>query len=125
MLYDEPPPLPDDYRWRDREPRHSGLGLASFVTSIVGVFLLVATFIATLFINLMTPGGTKPDSPESTILNILFFSILGVLVIALALGICGVMQKDRKAGWAIAGTIISGLVLSVLVVEMVLTRAAK
>ncbi|MEZ5990615.1 MAG: hypothetical protein R3F30_16175, partial [Planctomycetota bacterium] len=62
IYYDEPPPDPNRYGQSARKPARSGLGVASFVTSIVAVIVLFAMFGLAWFANQLTPGGLKEGS---------------------------------------------------------------
>lgn len=94
----------------DRPP-HSGLGIASAAISLVvgaGIFLdiLVAGFISA-----SSPGGMADDSPEAIIIGLMLFLFLAGAIIALALGIAGLSQKDRQKVFPVIGTVLSALIV--------------
>ena len=98
--------------------KHSRFGIASFITSISGVILIVVFFIAAI---MQYSGSEEPDS-ESTaaiITGLLFFFSVFVDFIALVLGIVGLYSKDKKKIFALLGTIFSSVTILILIVSLV------
>ena len=89
--------------------KHSGLGIASFVTSIVsGLFIFLLIVVAGVM-EVSTPGGIDEESATAVIVGLFIFAFLGSSLVALGLGIAGLLQKDRKKIFAILGTIFSAV----------------
>jgi hypothetical protein len=89
-------------------PRHSGLGIASFVISLVaGALLLLFVGIAGV---LTVSGGLDENSPQAVMLGLLIITILIVVLVALGLGIGGLVQRERKKIFAALGTIFSAAI---------------
>lgn len=91
-------------------PRHSGLGIASFVISLVaGALLLLFVGIAGV-LTVTQPGGLDENSPQAVMLGLLIITILIVVLVALGLGIGGLVQRERKKIFAALGTIFSAAI---------------
>ncbi len=89
------------------ELKHSSLGVASFVTSIVsGLFIFVVIVFAG-FVEVSTPGGMDEDSAVTVGLGLLLFLFGFVLLVALGLGIAGLVQNQHKKLFAVLGTVFS------------------
>ena len=91
--------------------KHSGLGIASFVTSVVSCVLIFILIMIAGAIELSTPGGMDEESAAAIIVGLCLFLFLGFAVLALGLGIGGLIQKDRKKIFAILGTVLATFVL--------------
>ncbi len=93
------------------EQKHSGLGIASFITSIVSGILLFLVFIIAGFMEASTPGGMDEESAGAIMLGLFLFALLGGELVALGLGIGGLLIKERNKIFAILGTIFSAVVI--------------
>ena len=99
------------------ERKHSGLGFASFIINIAVIFIVLVTLaLSNLFDPLL---GRIP-------LSIYFVSPF-VSMLALGLGIAGLLQKDRKKVFAILGTLLSLLILlfSVCVASLLIFQVSS
>ena len=67
------------------EQKRSGLGFASFVTSIIVGILFFLWLIADLVMSFNTPGGLRTNSVQAVILGLLFFVLLFGSFVALGL----------------------------------------
>jgi hypothetical protein len=92
------------------EQKHSGLGIASFITSIVSGILIFLLIVIAGAMEVSTPGGMDEKSAGAMMVG-LFFVFLGASLVALGLGIAGLLQKDRKKIFAILGTIFSAVTI--------------
>lgn len=106
------------------EPKHSGLGIVAFLLSLVaalGLFGLIA--IAAL---LSMARHAPPEARHVGQVLFLLFLIGLVLVnlLALGLGIAGLMQPQRKKIFAVLGTVFAGLQVA-MVLLFVAIRAAE
>lgn len=90
---------------------HSGLGIASFIISMITGLL---TFLAIVFAGVMeatTPGGMDPESAGAIILGFFLIACLCGLLVAIGLGIGGLVQRDRKKLFAVLGVTFSAVIL--------------
>ena len=88
-------------------PKHSGLGISSFVISIItGVLMFVLIVIAGVM-EVSTPGGIDENSASAVIVGLFIFALIAVDVVALGLGIAGLTQKDRKQISTVLGLVFS------------------
>jgi hypothetical protein len=87
--------------------KHSGLGIASFVTSIVSSVSLFLTFLVAGVLEVSTPGGLDEESAAAIVVGLCMFAFLFVALVSLGLGIGGLIQKDRTKLFAVLGTVFS------------------
>jgi len=117
-----------EYGESARENRHSRMGIASFVISILATVLIVTLFIiavvigASAFGNVQDPQTIDPqslqDSPALAGLAAVGLGILASIVfylIGLVLGVAGIIQRRRKRLFAVLGAVFNGIVLLVVV----------
>ncbi len=90
------------------EQKHSGLGIASFVTSIAAGILLIASSVVAFSMEYAA-------SDADGIFFLFVFTVFIADLVALGLGIGGLCQKDQKKIFAILGTVISALVGMVMI----------
>ena len=97
------------------EQKHSGIGIASFVISIVaGILIFIVLGIAGS-LEASTPGGIDENSTEAVMIGLAIIGLLFLNVLSVGLGIGGLLQKERKKIFAILGTVFSSfLILSVI-----------
>ena len=89
------------------EPKYSGLGIASCIISIVvGLFIFVL-FVVAGVMEASTPDGIDESSPIAVALGTCILGALVVDLVALGLGIAGLVQQDRNKLFAILGTVFS------------------
>lgn len=105
--------------------KHSGLGIASFVTSIVSGILMFALFVIAGVVQASTPGGMDEQSPIAVVVGLGLFAFLFVALVALGLGIGGLLQKERRKLFAILGTVISAATVLGSVALLALGLAMK
>jgi len=82
------------------EQKHSGRGIASFITSVVSGLMLLVFFAA-------TRGGVEGGSEEAKMVVFALLAFFITSLIGLGLGIAGLFQIKRKKVFAILGTVIS------------------
>jgi hypothetical protein len=58
-----------------------------------------------------TPGGMDEDSAGAVMVGLILFAFLGAALVALGLGIGGLLQKERKKIFAILGAVFSSVCL--------------
>ncbi|MCG9720890.1 hypothetical protein [Shewanella sp. Isolate7] len=91
--------------------KHSGLGIAAFILSILSTLLIFALVTIAGVLEATTPGGIDETSPEAIIVGMLIFAFIGLALVGLGLGIGGLNQKQRKKIFAILGTIFSSVTI--------------
>jgi hypothetical protein len=97
-----PPPLE---RHAMPEPKHSGLGIASFVMGLIfGLILFVLIGIAGVQ-EVSNPGGMDENSPFAMVLGLLLLGALLMNLVGAALGLAGVLQKNRRKIFAVLGLV--------------------
>ena len=89
------------------EQKHSGFGIASFVSSIVSGIFLFLIFVIAGVMEESTPGGINEESSAAMAIGLCLLAFLFVAFVALGLGIGGLIQKDRKKLFAVLGTVFS------------------
>ena len=86
---------------------HSRLGIASFIISIAAGILIFMLVVIAGVMEASAPGGMDEDSPAAVMIGLFIFALLGASLVALCLGIAGVLQADRNRVFAILGTLFS------------------
>lgn len=92
------------------EQQHSGLGIASFILSILSGIFLFLLFLVAGVMHSSTPGGINDESPVAIFVGLFMLAFLFVAFVALGLGIGGLFQNDRKIVFAVLGTVFSACV---------------
>ena len=104
--------------------KHSGVGIASFVLSLlcgVGEVVLVVIAVA---MEANTPGVFDQESPEAAVLGLLVLLGLVLALAGVGLGVGGLLQPRRKRVFAVLGLVFNGLIVLLLAVLFVLGEAA-
>lgn len=108
----------DPAHFRDSSPgvtgaelKHSGLGIASFVMSILVGLSIFAAMVTTAFVESAKGAEVQDDSPEAVILGFTIIGLLFVDLLALALGVAGLVQPNRQKIFAVLGTVFSLLIV--------------
>ncbi len=97
------------------DAKHSRLGIASFIISIIGwieAFMLLAV---AGYYEATTPGGMDEASFTSIILGMFLFLTISILLVGTGLGIAGLRQKDQKRIFPILGTILNSSLIVTLI----------
>lgn len=91
-------------------PAHSGLGIASFITSLVaGVLLLL--MIAAAGVAESRPGGLNEESAAATLLGLAMLLTALAQMTALGLGIAALIQAGRNKLYGVLGTVFAAVAL--------------
>jgi hypothetical protein len=101
-----------------KHQKHSGLGIASFITSTASGIILILLFVIAGAIESSTPGGVDEESAE--ILGFSLFALLGASLASLGLGIGGLVQKERKNIFAILGTVFAAITIFMAMLTLVI-----
>ncbi len=107
------------------ELKHSGLGIASFVISILSGILMFLLFAIAGVVGATTPGGMDEKSMVAIVIGLSLFAGLFVALLALGLGIGGLLQKERRKLFAILGTVASAATILGAVALLALGLAMK
>ena len=88
------------------EQKHSGVGIASFITSIVvGILIFFLIVVSGVMV------ASMPSEGLFVVVGLFVIALLIADIVALGLGIGGLCQKDRKKIFAILGTVFSSTTL--------------
>ncbi|MDR1614382.1 MAG: hypothetical protein LBS26_02305 [Campylobacteraceae bacterium] len=102
------------------ERKHSGLGIASFIMSILSIICIFTLLVVAGTIEVSTPGGMDENSVEAVIIGACYFLFVGFSIIGIGLGIAGLFSKERKKLFAILGLIFSSAILFISITVMVI-----
>ena len=93
------------------EQKHSGVGIASFVLSMLSGVSLFALFGVAGYMESQSPGGISEEDPTTMLLGVALIGAGMAQILAFILGALGLFQANRKKIFAILGTIFSLLAL--------------
>ena len=105
------------------EQKHSRLGIASFITSIVSGILIFIVIVIAGVIEESTPGGMDEESAGAAMVGFAAIALLSAELVALGLGIAGLLQKERKKIFAILGVVFSAVTFVLVILLMILGLA--
>ena len=91
--------------------KHSGLGVASFITSIVSTIFIFMTIVVASVVEITSPGGMDESSATAIMVGLFLIAFVFASLIALGLGIGGIFQKERKKIFSVLGMIFSVVTL--------------
>ena len=106
------------------DQKHSRLGIASFITSIVSGVLMFLLLVIAGVMETSTPGGMDENSAGAMMVGLFLFAFLGAALVALGLGIGGLIEKDRKKIFAILGTVFAAITVVGTIFILMLGLAA-
>jgi hypothetical protein len=95
--------------FNDSEPKHSGLGIASFAVGLLAGLVEFAIMAVAGVIEASTPGGMDESSPEAVLIGMGLFAGLALAMLGVGLGIGGLTQRRKKV-FAVLGVLVSLLV---------------
>lgn len=101
---DPPPQLPP-------LPAHSGVGIASFVISLIAALCLAAVVVIAGILETSLSQGQREEAGVYLIVGRLVLLFLRLSFVALWLGIAGLLQYHRNRVFAVLGTSISALAM--------------
>ncbi len=90
---------------------YSGLGIASFVTALTGGVGTFVVFVVAGALTAIHHGELDETGPEAIVIGLCLFAMVALLLVALGLGIAGLVQRGRRKAFAIAGVVVSLAVL--------------
>jgi hypothetical protein len=89
------------------EPKYSGLGIASFVMSLLIGIGLFAMFVVAGVMEATTPGGIPENSGVAVVVGLMIIGLVMLDVVALLLGVAGLCQANRRKLFAALGLVFS------------------
>ncbi len=93
------------------ELKHSGVGIASFVLSMLSGLSLFVLFGVAGYMEAQSPAGMSEDDPTTMLLGVALIGAGMAQFLAFILGAVGLFQPNRKKIFAILGTIFSLLAI--------------
>jgi hypothetical protein len=101
-------------------PKNSGIGIASFLTSIAAVTALIVAVV----IWASNPDSVVADTPAAFRLGVVTILSFALALVASALGVVGLFQKEKKKALVILALVFSSPVIAVLVLLVVVGMSA-
>jgi len=95
------------------ERKHSGLGIASFVISIITGLMMFMLFVVAGVMETSTPGGMDENSMEAMLVGLFLFALLFLDLLAVGLGVAGLFQKERRKLFAVLGLVFAAATIVV------------
>ncbi len=89
------------------QTRHSGMGIAAFIVALLGGVLLFVMIAVAGVAESRTPGGLDEGSSTAVLIGLGIMAAVLMELVALGLGIGGVLQKDRQRIFAVLGLVFS------------------
>ena len=86
-------------------PRHSGLGIAALILSVGSGIVLFLMIVIAGYAEMTTPGGMDQTAPATMLIGLGLIGAIALEVVALALGIAGTLQRDRRRLFPILGLV--------------------
>jgi hypothetical protein len=118
--YDEPA-----FRRRRSRMKSSGLGIASFVVSLLAGFIIFSIVIYGIVMEIRTPGWIDEDTPDEMFLALLVLGSLLVSCVGLVLGITGFVQVGRSKVFPMLGVGFNAMIILGIIGLIVLGVLAK
>lgn len=104
-------------------PKHSGVGVASFILAVLSCLTMCALFISAVYMQVQDPMMVEPDDGTSMLWNSTAIGAALLAVVGLVLGIMGLLTAGRRKRYAVLGIAFNGLtvltVVSLLVMGLV------
>ena len=102
------------------EPRHSKLGIASFLLSIAAGMGQVGLIAIAILLSNRGHAGHDAAQLGRVLLVLSLFAITGSNLTAMGLGIAGLVQSDCRKLFAILGTVFAtlGIMLTILLIAL-------
>ena len=100
--------------------KNSGIGIASFLTSIAAVTALIVAVV----IWASNPDSVVADTPAAYRVGVVAILAFALALVAFVLGIAGLFQKEKKKSLAVLALVFSTPVIAVLVLLLVVGLSA-
>ncbi|MDR3347009.1 MAG: hypothetical protein LBN32_00185 [Helicobacteraceae bacterium] len=98
--------------------RHSGLGIASFVLSIVDLVAFMVLLVFAAIVGTSLPSNAADAQALLMLIGVMYFAVLLVAIVAIGLGIAGVCQRARKVFGILGLTFSIGIMLFAIFVML-------
>ena len=100
--------------------KHSGLGIASFIISILSGIMFCLVVGGAALLQVSTSGAIRSNATVMSILGLLIIVLFLACLVALGLGISALFQKNRKKIFGILGVIFSiAVIISWIALETI------
>ncbi len=96
-------------------PKHSGVGVASFATSIAAVTALIVAVV----IWASNPDSVVAETSAAYRVGVVAILAFALALVAFVLGIAGLFQKEKKKSLAVLALVFSTPVIAVLVLLLI------
>ena len=93
------------------ELKHSRFGISAFVVSVTASVLMFLTFVVAGTLEATTPGGLDENSAGAIFVGLFMIAFFALEVVAIGLGIAGLMQKDRKKVFSVLGIVFGSITI--------------
>ncbi len=104
--------------------KHSGLGIASFIVSLMVGAVEFLVIMAAGIIEATTPGGMDEQSMAAIVVGLFILGGLMANMAGVGLGIAGLVQRDRKKVFSTLGLVFNGTAILGIVMLMVIGTMA-
>ena len=96
------------------------MGIAAFALSISVGILIFAVFVYAGYTEVTAPGGVAEHEGTSLLIGLSVIALLGIDLVAVGLGIAGLVQQNRKKAFSVMGLVFSastiiGTILLILI----------
>ena len=88
--------------------KSSGLGIASFIISVLAGLEIISLLIVGMVMEIRTPGWADEDSPQVMFLRLL---VIIMSLVGLVLGITGLVQGGRSKVFPVLGLGFNGMII--------------
>lgn len=106
------------------ELKHTGVGIASFILSLISGFMLLVLVVIAGVMEASSPEGMDEESMEAIAVGLGLIGFMFGSFLAFVLGVVGLFQSQRKKLFAILGMLFGGLPLFGVLGLMVIGLAA-
>lgn len=93
------------------ELKHTGVGIASFILSLISGFMLFVLVVIAGVMESSSPDGLDEESTEAIVVGLGLIGFMFGSFLAFVLGIVGLCQGQRKKLFAILGMLLGGMTL--------------
>jgi magnesium-transporting ATPase (P-type) len=100
-------------------PKHTGMGVVSFIISLLGFFIFVCTIIAGGVIAMKNPDALSQPGGAAVVIGMLILIGFFLCFVGIGLGIAGLVQKDRKKIFALLGLIFNSAIFIGVAILMI------
>lgn len=100
--------------------KHSGVGVASFVTSIIGITGIIFMYVLAAYMHVASGGAIDEASSGAMVTGLFIMLFFVILLVSVGLGIAGLVQKNTKKIFPLLGTIFSSVVFLITFIIMII-----